>query len=326
MDNLTHALHGLGLYAVAATDPMIANDPVAMGAVLWAASLGSQAPDFDFVIRLFLGDVAYLRHHRGISHSIPAWFAWPTLLAGVLWFWYPGQFALLWWWSFLGVLVHVGMDLLTTYGTVAFWPVVKKRIGLDVLMIIDIVLWVLGGFGIYLWMAGFTPQQVLWYAGLPSILYILLRVGVHLVLRWRVRQRFCEDSTVCRISIIPFLGLFRWNFVVEHHEMYTLGSVHLRKGVSVDNSYKRIKEDERFGHVGESEVYRTFHWFARHLLLERREREDGLIQINMADLAYRFRDRLPMTAHVVLDAEGRVVEETLGKKRVQKIKKNEYAK
>ncbi|HEU4965608.1 MAG TPA: metal-dependent hydrolase [Bacilli bacterium] len=325
MDNVTHALHGLGLYAVAATDPTIAQDPMAMSAVLWAASLGSQAPDFDFVIRLFAGDVAYLRHHRGISHSIPAWFLWPTFLAGVLVLFHPGHFAQLWWWSFLGVLVHVGMDLLTTYGTVAFWPLSKKRIGLDILMIIDVVLWVFGGIGIYLWLAGFPPQQVLLYTGLPSLLYILLRIGIHLYLRMQVRQRFCDD-TVCRISIIPFLGLFRWNFVVEHHESYTLGAAHVRKGIRVDNSYKRVKEDDRFRPAAQSKVYGTFRWFARHLLLEHQEREDGHVQVNMADLAYRFRDRLPMTAHVVLDPEGNIVEERLGKKEVQKIAKRKYAK
>jgi inner membrane protein len=328
MDNVTHALHGLALYALAATDPAVAGDPIAMSAVLWAASLGSQAPDFDFVIRIFFGDVAYLKHHRGISHSIPAWFVWPTFLAGVLWLFFPGYYGLLWWWSFWGVVVHVGMDLLTTYGTAAFWPLSKRRYGWDILMIVDLVLWALGALGIWLWVTGREPERVLQYTVVPALLYLLLRVGVQLYLRWRVKSFYKKAGVdIGRISVIPFLGLFRWNLVVESEEKYELGTAHLRKGISIQNTYQRRWDQQALQELEKSHVFQVFRWFARHLFLEVKRDEQGHLKADLADLTFGFSDRIPLTAHITLDAEGKVIEERVGRKhdkfrKIDKTKKD----
>jgi inner membrane protein len=320
MDNLTHALHGFALAAVASLDPAIGQNPEAMSAVLWAASLGSQAPDFDFVIRVFGGNVAYLRHHRGISHSVPAWFVWPTLLAGVLSLWYPGFFGLMWVWSFYGVLVHVWMDLLTTYGTTAFWPFLRKRIGWDVLMIVDLVLWALGLLGLYLWYVGWSAAEVLLWTGLPASLYLALRVGIHLYLRWQVRRRYGEQG-IRRISIIPFIGLLRWNLVVETAEEYWVGEAHLRKGLCIEQRFPKRERHVFLEEAQRSKVYRTFRWWARHLHVETQERDDGSVQIDLVDLTYWFRDRINMSAHLVLDREGRLLQEYLGKKSLPRKQK-----
>lgn len=318
MDNVTHALHGLALYAVAATDPSIANDPTAMSAVLWAASLGSQAPDFDFVVRLFGGNVAYLKHHRGITHSLPAWLLWPTCLALALWLFFPDHFGLLWWWSFLGVVVHVGMDLLTTYGTVAFWPFSKRRYGWDILMIVDVVLWALGALGIFLWWQGVSPGQVLLATLVPAGLYLLVRVTVQLMLRRRVRQFYRQSGIeIGRISVIPFLGLFRWNLVAESETGYETGTAHLRKGIAIHRKYAKNKVDAAREELERSQVYQVFSWFARHLFVEVKRAEDGLLRAEMADLTFGFQDRLPLSAQVTLDAEGNVIEERLMRKPVK---------
>ncbi|PWK05419.1 metal-dependent hydrolase [Tumebacillus permanentifrigoris] len=324
MDNITHALHGLALYALAMTNPSLAQDPTAQSAVIWATALGSQAPDFDFVIRLVGGEVPYLRHHRGITHSIPAWLAWPTLFAILLSLFFPGHFWLIWVWSLLGVLVHVGMDLLTTYGTVAFWPFSGKRVGWDILMIVDIVLWAFGALGIYLWSDGYTPREVLLYALAPSLLYIALRALIQLVLRKRVRQSF-PGQRIHRLSVIPSFGLNAWNMVVDAEQGFHVGKMYLRKGIAVEKTFDKKHHfdiDPRWLQNAEqqSEIYRVFTWFARHLQIEAHPLEDGGVRLDLADLAYRMRDRMAFTAHVVLDAEGNVVEDCLGDKRMKKRK------
>ncbi|ASS76703.1 hypothetical protein CIG75_18150 [Tumebacillus algifaecis] len=323
MDNVTHALHGLALYALAATDPSLAHDPTAMSAVLWAASLGSQAPDFDFVVRLIGGEIAYLKHHRGITHSLPAWLLWPTFLSLLLWPFFPDHFGLLWWWSFLGVIVHVGLDLLTTYGTVAFWPLSKRRYGWDVLMIVDVVLWAIGAIGIYLWWLDVSPERVLWYTIGPAILYLALRTAIQLYLRRQVRQLYRAAGTkIGRVSVIPFLGVFRWNLVVEREGTFELGTAHLRKGVSIQNAYPRHDEEARLVELERSQVYQVFRWFARHLFLEVVRDERGHLRAELADLAFGFRDRLPLMAQITLDAEGNVIEEKLIRK-PDKFRKND---
>ncbi|MBL0389262.1 metal-dependent hydrolase [Tumebacillus sp. ITR2] len=327
MDNITHALHGLALYALASTDPTLAQDPTAQSAVIWATALGSQAPDFDFVIRMLRGEVAYLRHHRGITHSIPAWFLWPTLFALLLMPFFPGHFGLIWFWSFTGVLVHVGMDLLTTYGTVAFWPLTGKRIGWDILAIVDLVLWAIGAWGIYLWSQESTPQEVLAYTMIPTFVYLVLRVLIQLNLRGKVRRKFAGES-IQRMSVIPTLGLLRWKLVVDTVRGFHVGTAHLTKGILVESSFDRnrhldIQPTWLQAAEAQSEIYRVFKWFARHLHIEAHPEEDGGVRLDVADLAYRVRDRMAFTAHVVLDRDGHMVQEYLGDKRIKKKSKND---
>ncbi|KEO80974.1 metal-dependent hydrolase [Tumebacillus flagellatus] len=328
MDNITHALHGLALYALAMTDPALAQDPSARSALVWATALGSQAPDFDFVIRLFKGEVAYLRHHRGMTHSIPAWFLWPTLFALVLTPFHPGHFGLIWLWSFLGVLVHVGMDLLTTYGTVAFWPLSGKRVGWDILAIVDLVLWAIGAWGIYLWSQGSSPERVLAATMIPTGVYVLLRAGIQLFLRGLVRRSFPEER-ICRLSVIPSFGLFTWKWVADTERGFYVGIARLGQGVFVEKSFDKNRTSDTLStHLqaaeAQSEIYRVFTWFARHLHIEAHPLPDGGVRVDLADLAYRMRERMGFTAHVVLDAEGRLVHEYLGDKRIKKNNKKTH--
>jgi inner membrane protein len=320
MDNLTHGLHGLALYVLAATDPAIAGDPSRLNAVFWATAIGSQAPDFDFVIRMFKGNVAYLKHHRGVTHSVHAWLLWPTVIAAVLSIPFPGAYGLLWWWSFLGVITHVGMDLLTTYGTVAFWPFNRKRLGYDVLMIVDPVLWLFGGWGIWLWETGATPQEVLWGTVLPSGLYILLRGVIQILLRKKVKEQYAGQP-VQRISVIPGFGLLRWNLVVELKERFVYGNVHLLRGLEVEGELAKLWERDQHPHhesALQSELYRVFQWFARHLFLETERGEDGQVHVRMTDLAFRFGGTFPFHARVVLSPDGKVNAEKLNEKRQAK--------
>jgi inner membrane protein len=277
------------------------------------------------VIRLFGGEVPYLRHHRGITHSIPAWFLWPTLFAVILNLFFPGHFWLIWFWSLLGVLVHVGMDLLTTYGTVAFWPLSGKRVGWDILMIVDLVLWAFGAWGIYLWSAGYTPQRVLLYAVVPSLVYIAVRAIVQLRMRKKVRQAF-PGQRIKRLSVIPSFGLNAWNLVVDAESGFHVGKAYLRKGIHVEKTFDKTHQfdmNPRWLEQAQeqSEIYRVFTWFARHLHIEAHPLEEGGVRLDLADLAYRMRDRMAFTAHIVLDADGNVVQEYLGDKRMKQARK-----
>ncbi|MFP3488802.1 metal-dependent hydrolase, partial [Staphylococcus sp. SIMBA_130] len=78
MDTGTHVVMGLGIGALATLDPAIAQDPITAQSVLIGALIGSQAPDFDTVLKL-KNNAVYIRHHRGITHSIPAVLLWPII-------------------------------------------------------------------------------------------------------------------------------------------------------------------------------------------------------------------------------------------------------
>ncbi len=51
MDTGTHVVMGVGLGGLATLDPNVTQDPVMMQAVMIATIVGSQAPDFDTVLK-----------------------------------------------------------------------------------------------------------------------------------------------------------------------------------------------------------------------------------------------------------------------------------
>ena len=52
MDTATHTVMGIGLGGLATIDPAISTEGGAMGTILIATIIGSQAPDFDTVLKL----------------------------------------------------------------------------------------------------------------------------------------------------------------------------------------------------------------------------------------------------------------------------------
>lgn len=85
--------------------------------------LASNAPDLDAVSALF-GPTAYLDYHRGPTHSLllaPLWALLPV--AFVRWgLRRPLPWLASWALCLFAVVLHIGMDYLTGYGTKPIWP------------------------------------------------------------------------------------------------------------------------------------------------------------------------------------------------------------
>jgi inner membrane protein len=102
------------------------------------------APDLDFVVSFF-GPVAYLELHRGPTHSLlllPFWalvFSW--VLAKILREPDRGKTAgwrALYGVTALGIALHIAGDLITSFGTMIFWPLSDARPGIGTTFIIDL--------------------------------------------------------------------------------------------------------------------------------------------------------------------------------------------
>ena len=138
MDNLTHAMTGMllsraGLNRVA---------PRATLTLLLAAN----APDIDIVTRGW-GSLAYLRYHRGLTHSLAALPLLAALVVAVMWLIGrrdPGGFR--WGRTFLvalaGVATHPLMDLTNIYGIRPWLPFSNTWYSWDITFIVDIWLWI----------------------------------------------------------------------------------------------------------------------------------------------------------------------------------------
>ena len=137
MDTLTHALSGALLARATAPQPAAATLPVVRRIVV--GMMAAAFPDVDFVAGCF-GSVAYLHHHRGVTHSLVMLPLWALLIAGLC--------ALIWrrdrsWRAYfcvaaLGLGAHILGDLITSYGTMIFAPFSDARLGWGTTFIIDL--------------------------------------------------------------------------------------------------------------------------------------------------------------------------------------------
>lgn len=310
MDNLTHTLTGLGLAAMAHSTATVAGDPQLAQAVLWSTAIASQAPDLDVILR-FKGNTAYLKHHRGFSHSIPAQLLIPTIVTLVVMPFFSGvAWPVIWLWSYLATLLHISLDVLTAYGTKALWPLSGKMYAFDILLIVDLVLIILFGTGAVLWFLGtagpVTVFRVIW---LLTALYLALRVLVHHRIKKAVRAEFGDQAKA--LSVIPTLHLLNWNFVAETGDRFLAGVVSWPATVEVEKTFPKVPEDKVIAAAWEAPGARVFVEFARHMWVAREETPTGY-KVHFSDLRFLFGDKVPFTATVFLDHNLRVMDEQFG--------------
>jgi inner membrane protein len=101
--------------------------------------LASNAPDLDVVTAAF-GANTYLDYHRGPTHSLLLAPLWAFVPVALLHWGFQRKLPLLrsWLLCLLAVVIHIGMDFLTGYGTKPFWPFASAWIQWPVLYISDI--------------------------------------------------------------------------------------------------------------------------------------------------------------------------------------------
>jgi len=132
MDTVTHGLTG---WLIARAVPDDTGKKSAAAAVIAGALL----PDLDHAATL-LGSEAYLRMHRGLSHSF-AGVAVSSLLVALLLYRFGNWKDLkkLYLLALLGQFSHIVLDLLNSYGTQIFQPFSNARVSLDLLFVVDLL-------------------------------------------------------------------------------------------------------------------------------------------------------------------------------------------
>ncbi len=95
----------------------------------------TMAPDADFVLH-YISDTTYLQYHRGITHSMLMLPLWTWMFYSLL----PLKRTanrLAPWLIGAAIAMHIGLDLITSFGTMVFAPVSDWRAALDLVFIID---------------------------------------------------------------------------------------------------------------------------------------------------------------------------------------------
>lgn len=240
MDPVTHAVIGLVLGSQAGGELALTNG------ILMATALGAVAPDFDIVAQLW-GDVAYLKQHRGISHSLPGLALLSLVLGGIMTFLYPGAgFWALVSWTFLGALSHSCLDLFNSYGVGILWPFNKKRWTANLLMIFDPVLIIIALIVL------FTKPTV--PLSLGALFTAASYLGSRAFMRYRAKsiilKRLQTKYSQVEVVVLPSLrNLFKWDFIARLPRRNMVGSVNLFSG--------KVRISHRL-YCGEKEVIKAF--------------------------------------------------------------------
>ncbi|GAX88875.1 metal-dependent hydrolase [Effusibacillus lacus] len=309
MDTGSHLLFGVTLAGLAHLDPSVAQNPALAQAVLAGTLIGSHAPDFDTVMRL-KGYSHYIRYHRGITHSIPALFLWPALIAIPLAYGLGAEdsIATLYLWSLLAVVFHVFLDMFNSYGVQCFRPFTRKWIHLDILSIFEPFLFLLHLAGLLVWLEfDYQPGVVFTVVYAVTFGYIGLRALHHQFLVGAVKSKL-KITGICHV--VPSFHWFHWRFVVE-----TDGGFHTGRIV-----YNRILTEERYSKENPNPIIeatkqtdgvRTFLAFAQRIHVTCRELQDGY-EVSWSDVRFWYDSKLPFGVDVRLDRDLNVVSHSLG--------------
>lgn len=160
MDTLTHALSGalVGRLLAPAANAQSARTPPPVWQAVVAGAAAATFPDLDFVLG-YVSDLAYLRGHRGVTHSLLLTPLWGLLLAAVLAALFRlrrrdpdpdpdlnlglGRPAADWRAFYLiacaAIVIHILGDLITQFGTMILAPFSDRRFGWGTTFVIDLV-------------------------------------------------------------------------------------------------------------------------------------------------------------------------------------------
>lgn len=211
MDPLTHAASGAVAYLAIPGRP-------ATKLGVWLAALACASPDID--LAFIHTPLEFLQLHRGITHSFAftPFFALVLALLGYpLWrASAPGR------WSYFQVwllccamlLLHIWLDVVTTYGTMVFLPFSHYRVRLNSVYMIDFLVAV----PLYWALLRWRSKRVLLLATIFWIFfYPACGIGIN---AWHTAQ--CKESfahaeqKVTRLHVLPdaFAPLF-WRVIYE---------------------------------------------------------------------------------------------------------------
>lgn len=327
MDTLTHALSGALLgRALTPSRPLASarvrrwlgpHVPVWHGVAL--GGVAAAFPDSDVVLRL-VSDLAYLRGHRGVTHSIVMLPLWALLLGWLasLAFRRRDAFRRYAWLAAAAIGIHIAGDWITQFGTMLFAPLSDARFGLGSVFIIDLVV-----SGIIV--AGLVASAALPRSRVPSVLALLLLPGwiAITVMGRNEALAFARDYarqqgiTAQLIDAAPRPGSpFNWSVFVFDGQRYHVAHVNTRRteplvATPQDNFVRRFsapyaplrlaqwEQLEKFGsdapalaqEVWQHPDFAFFRWFAMYPLAYRVDRGAADTCVWFRDLRFGFPGR-----------------------------------
>lgn len=187
-----------------------------------AGLIGALAPDLDAVARLW-DPMASITVHRAATHSLIGGLAVALVVAGSVWGVYRENFFRLFCVAYLALLSHIGMDLLTSFGTAFLWPFSGRRFGLSVHYVVEPIVTTLALLFLFASFRSRGRRILLALSGFIGIGLYVLVAAAHQSIAFSRWQGFIESQGISpvRSTVIPlFPGPFRWLGVAETEKAF----------------------------------------------------------------------------------------------------------
>ncbi|MFZ5986090.1 MAG: metal-dependent hydrolase [Bacillota bacterium] len=287
MDPITHGVIGMAISKLAGNEISISDAATA------SIVIGSVFPDIDIVFQKW-GDYAYLKNHRGITHSIVGLMASSVFIAFLLSAFYTdANVYSLMFWALIGGFSHTFFDIFNSYGAKLLWPFSNRKFSLSLLIIFDPVF--LASLVGYIYTSGMMQQG---FIALFAI-YLLSRIIMRTFVSRELKRRFGKTSK--RISLLPSMtSLFRWHFVLEEPSCNIIGEKSiLKRDIRIMERLNKI-QDELLDKVLKSHVGQFFTEFTPifHIMYEK---VGGITRYILIDMRYYIRK--DFLHHAVLEMD-----------------------
>jgi inner membrane protein len=232
VDTITHALSGALAARVAAPRK---GRPASTADCLVLGALAAAFPDTDVVLS-YLSPLAYLYHHRGVTHSVLMLPLWAVSIAAI---WSllrrnRAGFRVYFLIAAIGLGMHILGDLITSFGTMIFAPLSDRRIEWGTTFIID--LWFTG-----IVAAGLVLSRLFRESRVPAICSLAVLCG-YVALQAIEKGRAIAFGTAyarvggladARVSALPRpVSPFNWMVIVAQADRYHYAYVNLHRGSS----------------------------------------------------------------------------------------------
>ena len=228
MDTITHGIAGALIgKAMFRGEDMFASGPINRGRIItWSLMLGAIFPDADVFRDFFSSDkLLIVTWHRSLTHSLVLLPLWALLLAAITqalarWRkWETPPFVALIGIYAVGLLSHILLDLVTSFGTMIWSPLQWSRPAWDLIFIIDFTLTAIFLVPQLLAWVYSHPEKVkaraigLWLVFLPAPV-LIARIGE--IVGAPISSQVVLGATLLFTAIFLLPALQGWGLKIRH--------------------------------------------------------------------------------------------------------------
>ncbi|WP_186576711.1 metal-dependent hydrolase [Aquibacillus kalidii] len=309
MDTGTHIVMGVALGGLATLDPAVQNDPALFSAVMVGTILGSQAPDFDTILKL-KNNAVYIRHHRGLTHSMPAVLFWGLAVSGIIYAFTPDvPYLNLWLWTFLAVILHVLVDVFNAYGTQAYRPFTNRWVAYGFINTFDSYIFTFHIIGIIAWSLGANPAFTWLIIYFVILLYYIKR---YLEKRELVRKINEYYPDVEKVATSPTMKQNIWRLAITTKDKFYVGIA--RNGhIDIIDEFNKIPlpDNKLMARAKEDKNVSAFLSFSPVYRWEMNKYDD-YTEVRFIDLRYRSKGHYPFVAVVQINEDLKILSSYTG--------------